>query len=355
MFIAVVIFAPLSIVPASVTAQEHHRAYYVKNAPPHIEGFNVAEVRTLTPGTELKFDMYGSPGGVASLRIAGAQRNFTLTEDSPGEYSGVYTISSRDRITASSAVTGNLRVGNQVATAVLAESLQREDRSKGKSGKYQTGAPKITHFDVQPAADVRRGSELAFTLQGTPGAKVDIKIDGAQGKFFLEEGSAGEYSGIYTIRRNDHIMPASTVLATLRVGEQVSTYTLRQSLVTATPKPVPRPQQAYCGNCGTVESVNLVEVKGEAGYLGAIGGGLAGVLVGSQIGGGSGKTAAQIAGALGGAMAGHEIEKRVGKSAHYEVLVRLENGGTQVISTPADPGLRQGEKVRIVDGGLTRM
>lgn len=345
----------LGAAPISVMAQEHHRANYAKNAAPHIEGFNVEEVRKLTPGTELKFDMFGSPGGVASLRIAGAQRNFTLTEDSPGEYSGIYTIGSRDRIIADSAVTGNLRVGNQVATAILSESLQREGKGKGRGAKQQGEMTQITRFEVQPAADVRRGSELAFTLHGTPGAKVDLKIDGAQGKYFLEEGNAGEYSGIYTIRRNDHIMPASTVLATLRVGDRVSTYTLRQSLVTDVPRPVPRPQQAFCGNCGTVESVNLAEVKGEAGYLGAIGGGLAGVLIGSQIGGGNGKTAAQVAGAVGGALAGREIEKRVGNSAHYEVLVRLENGGTQTISTPSDPGLRAGEKVRIVDGGLTRM
>lgn len=340
-------------------AQENYRANYVRNVSPHIEGFNVDEVRKLTPGTELKFDMFGSPGGVASLRIAGAQRNFTLTEDSPGEYSGIYTIGSRDRITASSGVTGNLRLGNQVATAVLAESLQREGKgkgnAKGKGAKHQGDMPQITRFDVQPASDVSRGSELAFTLQGTPGAKVDLKIEGAQGKYFLQEGNTGEYSGIYTIRRNDHIMPASTVLATLRVGDKASTYTLRQSLVTNIPKPVPRPQIAYCGNCGTVEAVNLVEVKGEAGYLGAIGGGLTGVLIGSQIGGGSGKTAAQVVGAIGGALAGREIEKRVGNSAHYEVLVRLENGGMQTISTPADPGLRAGEKVRIVDGGLTRI
>ena len=76
-----------------------------------------------------------------------------------------------------------------------------------------------------------RGSELAFNLQGTPGGKVDIKIDGAQGSFFLDEVRSGEYSGIYTIRRNDHIMPSSTVIANLRVDQRVSSYNLRQPLV----------------------------------------------------------------------------------------------------------------------------
>ncbi len=338
-------------------AQEHNRQQYGRAATtPHIEGFNVDEVRKLTPGTELKFDLYGSPGGAASLRIVGAQRNLNMVEEAPGEYTGIYTIGSRDRITADSAVTGNLRVGNQVATSVLSESLQRG--VKGQSAKYNQAAapraPQITRFDVQPANDVSHGSELAFNLQGTPGGKVDIKIGGAQGSFFLEEARSGEYSGIYTVRRNDHIMPSSTVVANLRVDQRVSSYTLRQPLVTTAARPVERASK-QCGNCGSVESVNVVEVKGDAGYLGTIGGGLAGVLLGSQIGGGNGRTAAQVAGAVGGALAGREIEKRVGNSSHYETVVRLENGGTQTISTPADPGLRTGEKVRIVDGGLTRI
>ena len=340
-------------------AQENNRQQYGRNAmTPRIEGFNVDEVRKLVPGTELKFDMYGSPGGTASLRIAGAQRNLMLSEDTPGEYSGVYTIGSRDRINAESAVTGNLRVGNQVATSVLSESLQR-GATVQPAKRQQASTPQISRFEVQPANDVSRGSELAFTLKGTPGGKADIKIDGAQGRFFLDEVRSGEYTGIYTIRRNDHIMPSSPVLATLQLGKDVSTYTLRQSLVNAAPVAVPvravERAERYCGNCGTVESVNVVQVKGDAGYLGTIGGGLAGVLLGSQIGGGNGRTAAQVAGAVGGALAGREIEKRVNNSSHYEVLVRLENGGTQTISTPADTGLRTGEKVRIVDGGLTRI
>ena len=356
-FVAVLALLPLAAAPGSAIAQEYNRQQYRSNAAtPQIEGFNVDEVRKLVPGTELKFDLYGSPGGAASLRIAGAQRNLNLVEEAPGEYAGIYTIGSRDRITADSAVTGNLRVGNQVATSVLSESLQRG--VKGKSAQYNQAptpqAPQISRFEVQPAADVSRGSELAFNLKGTPGGKVDIKIDGAPGSFFLDEVRSGEYAGIYTIRRNDHIMPSSTVVANLRIDKQVSSYTLRQPLVTAAARPVER-ANTYCSNCGTVESVNVVEVKGDAGYLGTIGGGLVGVLLGSLVGGGNGRTAAQVAGAVGGALAGREVEKRVGNRSHYEVLVRLDNGGTQTISTPADPGLRNGEKVRIVEGGLTRL
>jgi hypothetical protein len=107
-------------------AQGNNRQQYDGNATiPHIKKFNVDEVAELALGTELRFNMYGSPGGVASLRIAGAQRNLTLSENNPGEYNGVYTIGSLDRITAESAVTGNLRVGNQTITSILSKPLQR--------------------------------------------------------------------------------------------------------------------------------------------------------------------------------------------------------------------------------------
>ena len=81
-----------------------------------------------------------------------------------------------------------------------------------------------------------------------------------------------------------------------------------------------------------VEAINLVEVKGQGTFLGKIGGGVAGVILGSQIGSGKGTTAAQVAGAVGGAYAGNEIEKRMKTTSHYEVLVRLENGGAQTLS-----------------------
>lgn len=62
-----------------------------------------------------------------------------------------------------------------------------------------------------------------------------------------------------------------------------------------------------CVNCGVVEAINLVEVKGTGSYLGMIAGGVAGALLGSQVGQGRGTTAAQVAGAAGGAFAGSDV------------------------------------------------
>ncbi|HEY5799847.1 MAG TPA: hypothetical protein VIT92_06485, partial [Burkholderiaceae bacterium] len=197
---------------------------YAQPVAPRIDGFNVDEVRRLEPGAELNFDVYGTPGATVTLRIAGANRNLTLYETEPGLYEGVYTISARDSITADSAVTANLRVGNRVASAVLGESLQR----MGRRGQLAAGnlppgpnMPRIERFEVAPVSNLDAGSELAFTLNGTPGGRAEVAIDGARGTFFLPETRPGHYTGVYTVKNRDRITPASAINASLRVGERV--------------------------------------------------------------------------------------------------------------------------------------
>ena len=334
-----------------VTSKANAQQYTSNAAAPKIYGFNVDEVQRLTAGTELNFSVYGTPGGTAMLRIDGAQRNLNLYETDAGHYEGAYTISTRDRITPQSSVTANLRVGNQVVSNVLSTSLQAHpERNRGQR-RDNGGYPKITRFDVQPSAELDRGNHLAFMLYGTPGGKADVVIAGAKGRFFLDEAKSGEYVGVYRIKPRDRIASNSVVTANLIVGDRTTTTTLNKPLLSAA---APAPVARICANCGTVEAVNIIEVKGDGGYLGTIGGGVVGGLLGNQVGGGSGKTAATVVGVIGGALAGRAIEGNVNRSAHYEVLVRLQNGGTQTVAFETDPGYRVGDKVRINDGVLTR-
>lgn len=337
---------------ALLSDQAHAQQYNASQTAPRIDGFNVDEVRRLAPGAELNFDMYGTPGGLATLRIAGATRNLTLIEVEAGQYEGTYTISGRDNIAARSPVTANLRVGNQVASAVLNESLQVGVGYHG--AKVVPGPqPKIERFNVEPIADLSGGNDLHFTVFGTPGGKVDLAINGVKGKILLPEVNNGEYASAYTIRNRDRITSTSGATANLRLGERVTSVALGQSLQSAA-APAPIRAARTCNNCGTVEAVNLIEVKGEGNYLGTIGGGLVGALLGSQIGNGNGRTAAEVAGAVGGAYAGHAIEGNARKSNHFEVLVRLQNGATQTVAFASDPGYRVGDKVKINDGVIVR-
>ena len=347
-----------SITLASAPAQAQQYSTATTVTAPSIRGFEVDEVRRLVPGAELEFKLYGTPGGRATLSMTGARRNLALAETEPGQYEGVYTIGTRDRITASSKVTANLRVGNLVTSGVLAESVQRvpgaRRAERDRDYAMAAGAPRIERFEVRGDDALTPGNELNFMVYGTPGAKVDMAIEGARGVFFLPETKPGEYSGEYVIRRADRIMPNSVVTANMRIGNQVATTKLNKPLLIAgAPVTTPRVTR-YCTNCATVEAINVVQVDGEGNYLGTIGGGVVGAAIGSQIGSGSGKTAAQIAGALGGAYIGRNIERNAKRTQHYEVVIRFTNGGTQTVTYENDPGLKVGEKVRATNGVLER-
>lgn len=121
----------------------------------------------------------------------------------------------------------------------------------------------------------------------------------------------------------------------------------------------PQPQQAapaapLCTSCGTVDSIRIVEQAGEGSGVGMVAGGVLGGLLGHQIGQGRGNTAATIIGAAGGAYAGHQVEKNVKKISRYDVIVRMDDGTLRTVSYEAEPGFKTGDKVRFVDGRLTR-
>ena len=120
------------------------------------------------------------------------------------------------------------------------------------------------------------------------------------------------------------------------------------------PLPAGPANPPVCPECGTVESIRTIEQAAEGSGVGLIAGGVLGGLLGHQVGQGRGNTAATIIGAAGGAYAGHQIEKNVKKSTRYDVNVRMADGTIRTVSYDAEPGFRSGDRVRIVDGKLTR-
>jgi len=114
---------PIALAPVTAYAQNHARD---RMPAPDIRGFDVDEVRRLSPGVELRFNLYGTPGGNATVKIDGATRNLRMHEVDRGQYAGTYTIGTHDRIRNGSRVTADLRVGDRVATDVLRETLVRD-------------------------------------------------------------------------------------------------------------------------------------------------------------------------------------------------------------------------------------
>jgi outer membrane lipoprotein SlyB len=120
---------------------------------------------------------------------------------------------------------------------------------------------------------------------------------------------------------------------------------------TPAPAPAPAKAPAKCTDCGVVQSIRFVEEEGKASGLGAVAGGVVGGVIGHQIGGGTGKTVATIAGAGGGAYVGHQVEKSKNKQAYWAVTIKMDGGTARTFHYTTKPGVQEGERVKLVDGG----
>ena len=120
-------------------------------------------------------------------------------------------------------------------------------------------------------------------------------------------------------------------------------------------KPTAQPKKttaAPCANCGVVEAINAVQVKGKTSGVGAVAGGVAGGVLGNAVGGshGAGNAVLTVGGEVGGAFAGDAIEGHVKKQTVWRVTVRLEDGSVRTLQQGAQPPFAVGDRVRIVEG-----
>ncbi|WCM22424.1 glycine zipper 2TM domain-containing protein [Paraburkholderia bryophila] len=104
---------------------------------------------------------------------------------------------------------------------------------------------------------------------------------------------------------------------------------------------------------GEVVAINTVQTPEPTTGLGALGGAVAGGLVGNQIGGGRGKIFTTIAGVVGGGLAGNGIEHAVRKQTSYQVQVRMQDGSYRNFNYETQPPVQIGERVRVSGDSLS--
>ena len=114
----------------------------------------------------------------------------------------------------------------------------------------------------------------------------------------------------------------------------------------------PEPARNWCDNCGNVESIRQISARAQGSGLGAGAGAVLGGLLGNQVGGGHGRQLATVAGAVGGAVVGNQVEGNMNAHHSYEIRVRLDNGKYRTFHQNDAPGWRDGDRVRVVNGGL---
>ena len=112
--------------------------------------------------------------------------------------------------------------------------------------------------------------------------------------------------------------------------------------------------RAACANCGTVTDVRTVKKEGEGSGVGMVAGGVLGGVLGHQVGSGRGNTAATIVGAGAGAYAGNQVEKNQKTTTTYRVNVQMEDGKSRTFNFSKPTSYRAGDRIKIVEGKLTR-
>ncbi len=121
-----------------------------------------------------------------------------------------------------------------------------------------------------------------------------------------------------------------------------------QSSAQSAPRPV-----AVDPNAGEVVAINTVQEPESTTGLGAVGGAVAGGLLGNQVGGGRGRVLATIAGAVGGGLAGNGIEHVVRKATSYQVQVRMQDGSYRNFNYSTQPSVQVGERVHVSGDSLS--
>lgn len=105
-----------------------------------------------------------------------------------------------------------------------------------------------------------------------------------------------------------------------------------------------------CRSCGVIDRIDRVYGERQGTGGGAVLGALIGGALGNQVGKGDGRKAATVAGAVAGGVIGNNIEKNERSKPRFEIFVRMDDGRRLVIEQPTLDGVREGDRVEIVNG-----
>jgi hypothetical protein len=129
----------------------------------------------------------------------------------------------------------------------------------------QSSAPQIDSFVVNSVNQLAPGTELVFTLQGTPNSKASFTIGNVVTNLPMRETEPGVYEGRYTIRSQDQIFENTIVRANLERGDRISSIRLRQPLVANNRSNARMAQSLYIDRF-TVQPVQQLEPGADLGF-----------------------------------------------------------------------------------------
>jgi hypothetical protein len=105
---------------------------------------------------------------------------------------------------------------NHVAAVFLLMPVAASLMALPATAQAQRASPQIESLQVTSDSDLGAGSQLQFTVEGTPRSQASVRIQGLQRNIPLREVTRGVYTGRYTIRRSDRISEDSAIRAVIR-------------------------------------------------------------------------------------------------------------------------------------------
>ena len=236
--------------------------------PPEIRSFEMDAVDKVAAGTELFFRVQGTAAGRTTVRVSGVTRTLVLQEVDDGVYEGAYVLRANDRATPNSTATATLRRNGRTATATMGRlAAAAPAPAPAQPAKPVTLA--ISRFAATQVDKIEPGTELKFTLDGTPGAKASFAIENVISGVAMRETTAGHYEGSYTVRRLDRLTAGVPVTATLELNGQSTHANLsRQSLLVDTKPPVIKNLYPRDGDTVTSGPVSISATFDDQGGLG---------------------------------------------------------------------------------------
>lgn len=99
----------------------------------------------------------------------------------------------------------------------------------------QRAAPQLESLEVTSDGDLSPGSQLQFTVEGSPRGQASVRIRGVERNIPLREVDRGVYTGRYTIRQGERVNERSPIRATIRSRNMTtsSSYTFPQGIADA--------------------------------------------------------------------------------------------------------------------------
>ena len=86
----------------------------------------------------------------------------------------------------------------------------------------QPATPELRSLQVGADDGLSAGSQLDFTVEGTPRGQASLTVRGIPRTIVLKETERGVYEGSYTVRRKDRIAENSPIRATLRLRNRTT-------------------------------------------------------------------------------------------------------------------------------------